>query len=250
MRPGGGGQWFTDYDAQSDYGANNLIYCGYYFDAETQLYYVRNRTYNPVLGRWIQRDPIGYEGGINLYEYVGGRAVGSADPSGNKTFKWGASHVFNPGQAGIVIATDINRVMEYEYKFSYRGEGGYPVVGSVRSVGWHVKGVWGFHNIDIGVDRFGVEFGYHWQVVSRTMPWVGDPHSILLTVTNHLYHDYGANIGINIGPISKPTPTVHALNTDMGTWYEGFRIVASCPDKVTVIPLPFWPFSGDGPGWA
>ena|GEM_PF-6077252 len=43
---------------------------------------MRNRTYNPVLGRWIQRDPIGYAGGINLYEYVGGRAAAAMDPMG------------------------------------------------------------------------------------------------------------------------------------------------------------------------
>jgi hypothetical protein len=34
------------------------------------------------VGRWLQRDPIGYAGGINLYEYVGGRAVVSVDPLG------------------------------------------------------------------------------------------------------------------------------------------------------------------------
>ena len=62
--------------------ANEIIYCGHRFDAETQLYYVRNRTYNPALGRWIQRDPIGYAGGINLYGYVGGAAAGRVDPSG------------------------------------------------------------------------------------------------------------------------------------------------------------------------
>ena len=51
-------------------------------DPETQLYYVRNRTYSPGLGRWIQRDPIGYEGGINSYEYVKGNPVLRKDPSG------------------------------------------------------------------------------------------------------------------------------------------------------------------------
>ena len=62
--------------------ANDIIYCGYRFDPETQLYYVRNRTYNAVLGRWIQRDPVGYAGGINLYEYVGGMACSLMDGSG------------------------------------------------------------------------------------------------------------------------------------------------------------------------
>jgi len=51
-------------------------------DPETELHYVRNRTYSPALGRWVQRDPIGYAGGINLYGYVGGRAVVALDPTG------------------------------------------------------------------------------------------------------------------------------------------------------------------------
>jgi RHS repeat-associated protein len=50
---------------------------------ETQFYYVRNRVYNPALGRGVQRYPIGYSGGINLYEYVGGRAVVEIDPMGH-----------------------------------------------------------------------------------------------------------------------------------------------------------------------
>ncbi len=65
--------------------ANEIIYCGYRFDPESQLYYVRNRKYNPALGRWIQRDPIGYAGGINLYGYVGGMPAGGVDPWGALT---------------------------------------------------------------------------------------------------------------------------------------------------------------------
>ncbi len=80
--PGTDGVWFTDDDVQSSYGANEIIYCGYRFDPETQLYYVRNRSYNAALGRWIQKDPIGYQGGINLYEYVGGRGPTTADGTG------------------------------------------------------------------------------------------------------------------------------------------------------------------------
>ncbi|MHB1865816.1 MAG: RHS repeat-associated core domain-containing protein, partial [Candidatus Saccharimonadales bacterium] len=80
--PGADGVWFTDDDTQSSYGVNEIIYCGYRFDPESELYYVRNRSYNAVLGRWLQRDPIGYAGGVNLYEYVGGRAVVLPDPDG------------------------------------------------------------------------------------------------------------------------------------------------------------------------
>ncbi|MHB1769389.1 MAG: RHS repeat domain-containing protein [Phycisphaerae bacterium] len=80
--PGADGVWFTDDDVQSSYGANEIIFCGCRYDPESELYYVRNRTYNPPLGRWLQRDPIGYAGGVNLYEYVGGRAVMETDPTG------------------------------------------------------------------------------------------------------------------------------------------------------------------------
>ncbi len=96
-------------------GANDIIYCGYpdnkrvstdigtgLNDPEAELYYVRNRSYNPIPGtvlrqepksrqatgvatRVLQRDPIGYAGGVNLYEYVGGRAAVAVDPSGMLT---------------------------------------------------------------------------------------------------------------------------------------------------------------------
>ena len=36
-----------------------------------------------ILGRWVNRDPIGYEGGgYNLYEYVNGMPLGGLDPDG------------------------------------------------------------------------------------------------------------------------------------------------------------------------
>jgi RHS repeat-associated protein len=81
--PDSSSNWWSDSAVQSSYGANEIIYCGYRLDPETNLYYVRARTYSPVAGRWIQRDPIGYAGGINLYEYVGGHAGYSLDPFGN-----------------------------------------------------------------------------------------------------------------------------------------------------------------------
>ena len=38
-----------------------------YYDGETRLVYYNYRYYSPELGRWISRDPIGEEGGVNLY---------------------------------------------------------------------------------------------------------------------------------------------------------------------------------------
>jgi uncharacterized protein RhaS with RHS repeats len=40
------------------------------------------RWYNASMGRWLSRDPIGYAGGANLYEYCGSDPVNLTDPSG------------------------------------------------------------------------------------------------------------------------------------------------------------------------
>ncbi|NLE39844.1 MAG: RHS repeat-associated core domain-containing protein, partial [Pirellulaceae bacterium] len=59
------------------------LYCGYFFDAESGLYQVRNRYYDTSLSTFINRDPIGFFGGSsNLYEYVGSKPTGAIDPSG------------------------------------------------------------------------------------------------------------------------------------------------------------------------
>ncbi len=48
----------------------------------TGLYYYRARYYSPELQRFISEDPIGLEGGINLYAYVGNNPVNFVDPLG------------------------------------------------------------------------------------------------------------------------------------------------------------------------
>ena len=47
-----------------------LRWPGHYFDEETGLHDNRFRTYSPELGRYLQSDPAGTEGGINLYAYT------------------------------------------------------------------------------------------------------------------------------------------------------------------------------------
>lgn len=55
---------------------------GYYTDGETGLILCTYRYYDPNTGRWLNSDPIGYEGGINLYAYCSGNPVMIVDPSG------------------------------------------------------------------------------------------------------------------------------------------------------------------------
>lgn len=58
-------------------------YTGQRIDPETNgLYYYRARIYSPTLGRFLQIDPIGTRGGVNLYAYVGNDPLNAADPDG------------------------------------------------------------------------------------------------------------------------------------------------------------------------
>jgi RHS repeat-associated protein len=71
--------WTT---ASSSANNNTILYTGRTLDLSTGLYYYRARYYDAVLERFINRDPIGYKGGLNLYEYVKDDPVKWIDPSG------------------------------------------------------------------------------------------------------------------------------------------------------------------------
>jgi RHS repeat-associated protein len=50
-----------------------------YFDAETGLYYYGYRFYDPLLHRWLNRDPIEEKGGVNVYAFCGNDGVNTVD---------------------------------------------------------------------------------------------------------------------------------------------------------------------------
>lgn len=55
-----------------------------YYDRETGLHYNYFRDYDPGSGRYVEADPIGLEGSLNLYAYVGGNPISYVDPFGLK----------------------------------------------------------------------------------------------------------------------------------------------------------------------
>jgi RHS repeat-associated protein len=76
--------------------ANPFKYLGEYgiVGGEGPLYTMRARDYSPEQGRFIERDPINYQGGFNFYRYALNNPTQIIDPSGL------TSNQFDPGPSG------------------------------------------------------------------------------------------------------------------------------------------------------
>jgi len=59
---------------------------GQYFDAETGTHYNYFRDYDPIIGRYIQSDPVGLLAGLTTFGYVSAKPLTLRDPFG--LVKW------------------------------------------------------------------------------------------------------------------------------------------------------------------
>jgi RHS repeat-associated protein len=78
------GNWLTEDGTTINTSAvgNPYLFTARRWDFYTQLYYYRFRDYSPLIGRFLQPDPLGYIDGMNMYAYCGNNPVNFVDPWG------------------------------------------------------------------------------------------------------------------------------------------------------------------------
>ncbi len=88
----------------------SILYAGYQNDAETGIYYLNARMYDPVIARFLQEDT--YRGdtkdplSLNLYAYCKSNPMIYYDPSGHKS-------MFLTGLADAYITYDAAKSLLY-----------------------------------------------------------------------------------------------------------------------------------------
>ena len=89
--------WGTPHSALG----NLYLFTGRQLDEESGLYFYRARYYIWAKGRFLQRDPFGYVGGMNLYDYVDDRPTFATDPMGQAPVLSMQNEESSKGKCGV-----------------------------------------------------------------------------------------------------------------------------------------------------
>jgi RHS repeat-associated protein len=88
--------------------ANRLRFIGRRIEPDLELYNFRSRTYSPIHGRFLQRDPAETVDGTNLYSYVANNPLTFSDPTGTQRAEHRTSSAAQPSFPFDVALLPIN----------------------------------------------------------------------------------------------------------------------------------------------
>lgn len=113
-------------------------YAGYFFHSASGLDFAMYRAYDPTHSRWLNRDPIGESGGVDLYAYANANPATERDPSGEF------------GVLGAGIGAAVGGIGNLAYQLYNNG-------GKFHCVSWTQVGAFALGGAVIGS---GLEFAY------------------------------------------------------------------------------------------
>ena len=219
--------------------------------------YYGYRYYDPQTGKWPSRDPIGEEGGINLYGFVGNDGVNENDLLGlttssgsvdfalgvgvviNGKIEWDLKEVGSCQQGEVTVQGGVGLGAQVKGKLGNYGiNAGLILIGGNVSgtVSWcrcdngtgHTTGSVDIFNLQksgglgVGVGNFaGLAFEYDFQIglkLSATLAEGG----VYVTIGGGGHAKISSRSFIDIGPISIGAPTGHELHNESyeKIWWE------------------------------
>ena len=229
QKTGTGGDPYTGYNGQ----------WGYYNDYETGLILCTHRYYDSSNGRWLTRDPIGTDGGLNLYGYVTNNPTNLVDPSGlskvEVRFKR-AVFKHSPFYHAYIVVTETqgkNKGKQYYVRFGM--EGGYTPSRkpgerfSFKQLGSN-SGIYDasckdWETIPTGPSRLisdddnkpAFYWMYYFQSTAKTIDNARIPYHAGSTNSNAAVRTVLENAGLNPGG-SPTTVNAPGWNTDLDIW--------------------------------
>ena len=97
-------------------GENPFRFSQKYLDDSTGWYYYGFRYYDPELGRWPSRDPIGENGGLNRYAFAANSAIAQIDPIGLSLISPGAPSLPSPGKIAKCLGKCLIDLIDDQYE--------------------------------------------------------------------------------------------------------------------------------------
>jgi len=157
--------------------ANTYRYSSKEIDPQSGIYYYGYRYYEPNLQRWLNRDPIGEWGGINLYRYVRNNPINYRDPFGLQPVEsdpfngWGPPNNSTPTPNTFGGMGDASDIANYEPGHFELPETHEPVFGGHSCPNNNQKADPNYHSVMLAYNPdTGMAIMYGWETTPPVPP--------------------------------------------------------------------------------